>query len=145
MDLNTEFKVGDIVAGNVDLISDGDFGAWLCAKAGEHLVVKRIISPVSYEVYKKSIENPQDYDLFWVREKELDLVRGINEDRSNLAYVINATKLHYGSMDKAWDKVASILREFKKKKHAGFYIEVEELSRVRGYMVKVFKETSHEI
>lgn len=142
MDLNTEFKVGDIVAANIDLISDGDYGAWLCAKAGEHLVVKRIISPVSYEVYKKSIENPKDYDLFWVRGTELDMIRAIDEDLTNLAYRINVDPIYYGGMDKAWDKVSAILREFKKKKHRGFYIEVEELSRKRGYMVKVFKDKS---
>ncbi len=134
------YEVGDIVTGHVDLVSDGDYGAWLCAKAGEHLVVRRILSPVSYEVHKMSVVNPLGCDLFYVRDSEIDFVRSISEDRSNLAYVIHATPWHYGDMHKAWDKVSAILREFKKKKHAGFYLEVEELTRGRGFAVKVFKE-----
>jgi hypothetical protein len=42
--------------------------------------------------------------------------------------------------DKAWERVAKILREFKKKKHKGFHFEVEELARKLGYKIKVYKD-----
>jgi len=55
-------------------------------------------------------------------------------------YVLHAPPWRYGGMHKAWDKVSQILKEFKKRKHTGFYFDVQELSRERGYLVKVYKD-----
>ena len=138
-DMEWTFKVGDIIASHKDIVSDDDYGCWLCAKAGEHLVVHKHLQGSLYEVYRAAESANTDHK-FWIRKSEVDLIRAIDEDRTNLVYVLHATPWHYGSMDKAWDKVAQILKEFKKRKHAGFYFDVEELSRKRGYMVKVYRD-----
>ena len=137
--MDSTLKVGDIVAAHTDIVSDNDYWVELCANAGEHLVVYRHLRGEIYEVHRAALP-PETDRKFWIRESEVDLIRAIDEDRSNLAYVLHATPWHYGGMDKAWDKVAQILKEFKKRKHTGFYFDVEELSRKRGYMVKVFKD-----
>ena len=90
-------------------------------------------------MHKTSIKEPNPYDLFQVRRTKLELVRSISEDTTNLVHSIVVESLLIGH-DKAWERVAKILREFKKKKHKGFYFEVEELARKRGYRVKVFKD-----
>lgn len=139
--MDSTFKVGDIIAAHKDIISGDDYGNWLCAKAGEHLVVYKHLRGTMHEVHLARSPSTTD-QKFWIREAEVDLVRAIDEDRTNLAYVLHATPWHYGSLDKAWDKVAQILKEFKKRKHAGFYFDVEELSRGRGYMIKVYRAAS---
>lgn len=137
--MDSTFKVGDIVASHNDIVSDNEYWSELCASAGEYLVVCRHLYGTTYEVHKVN-ESPKLCRKFCIRATEVDLVRSVDEDRTNLAYVLRATTTHYGTLEKAWDKVAQILKEFKKRKHSKFYFDVEELSRGRGYMVKVFKD-----
>lgn len=132
-------NVGDIVAAHKDILSDNEYWVELCAKAGENLVVFQHIRGGLYEVYRKALP-PDTYHKFCIREDEVDLVRAVDEDRTNLVYVLHAPPWRYGGMHKAWDKVSQILKEFKKRKHTGFYFDVQELSRERGYLVKVYKD-----
>ena len=138
--MDSTFEVGDIVAPVANLYSDDGYGSsHLCASKGERLTVHTIFSKFSYEVHKTSIKEPKPYDLFRVGRTELELVRSISEDTTNLVYSIVVESLLIGH-DKAWERVAKILREFKKKKHKGFYLDVEEMQRNRGYKIKVYKE-----
>ena len=132
------FKVGDIVVATKQLISDDEFyGAYVCAQTDEKLVIAEIRSIVSYNVHKASISMPSAHDIFYVGDDELELVRGIDEDLSNLAYSIIIDELRH---DQNWAKVEKILRLFKQKKHQGFYLEVEERDRGRGFKIRVFRE-----
>lgn len=136
------YEVGDVVEAVTNLVTDCDvYGPSLCAKAGEHLVISAVRSPFSYRAHKASIKKPGPGDEFYVRDSELELVRGVNEDLSNLAYsvVFDPEINRLGTLD-SWDKVAKVLKLFKQKKHKGFYLEVEELARGRGYKVRVFRD-----
>ena len=135
------YEVGDVVEAVTNLVTDCDvYGPSLCAKAGEHLVISAVRSPFSYRAHKASIKKPGPGDEFYVRDSELELVRGVNEDLSNLAYSVKFETWQCGGEEKAWDKVAKILREFKKKRNTGFYLEVEEHGRKRGYKNQEYKE-----
>lgn len=130
-------QVGDIVESLIEVVSGDDYGTWLCAKAGDRLVVFSHIRGGMYEVYQ-AWKTPDTHDKFWIRESEVELVRAVNEDTTNLAYSIKVDYWAAGGKDKAWDQVAKILREFKKRKHAGFYFDVQECRH--GYVVKVYKD-----
>lgn len=132
------FKVGDIVVATKQLISDDEFyGAYVCAQTDEKLVIAEIRSIVSYNVHKASIKSPSGHDMFYVRDSELELVRGVDEDLSNLAYSLIINEFRH---DQNWAKVEKILKLFKQKKHQGFYLEVEERDRGRGFKIRVFRE-----
>ena len=132
------FQVGDEVI--VTKVIDGRddcYGYVIYARAEERLVIREVRGPHTYIVSKV-----QGRDTFWAYDSELELHRGVNEDLSSLAYSIRFQNEFHNHVFDSWDRVAKILREFKKKKHKGFYLEVEELCGGRGYRVKVFKETT---
>jgi len=130
-------QVGDIVESLTEIVSGDDYGNWLCAKAGDRLVVHKHLQGSLYEVHQ-AWKTPDTRDKFWIRESEVELVRAVNEDTSNLAYSIKINYWDAGGRDRAWDQVAKILREFKKRKHAGFYFDVQECRH--GCVVKVYKD-----
>lgn len=130
----TGFNVGDrvlvtkLIAEGPDECSPGG----VLARRGELLVIRMIYSSGAYPIYV-SHEDVLD-SAFGVTLDEisdtLDEIKPITIDE-------NGGKLAYDVKISGWSSVAKIMREFKKKKHRGFYLEVNDLGS-EFYQVKVY-------
>jgi hypothetical protein len=136
------FQPGDILKTLVSITGHDDFfGSLLYAPQGCKLTVNKVLTPgYRYEVHLASNNSPGMGDLFWVRHDEVMLLKSVTEDTSNLVHSVVLERDYTKRNDDPWDRVAKILREYKKKKNKGFYVNVEELPKKLGYWVKVYKE-----
>lgn len=139
-----QFNVGDVVRTTNDIIGceDDFYGHIRYAKGGDHLEILKVLSPSRYDVkVVKRYDNEHNFNqTFWVYGCELELVKGVNEDLSNLAYSVIVKPQYYRNLGRldSWPEVVKILKAFKKKKNKGFYVEVNELTNNRGHSVKIF-------
>jgi len=144
-----EFSEGDILLVIDDIFCDardwGYGGMHLLANKGEKLVVLQTLSSTMATVRKQDKPNASERDMFIVTNKNVVVLRKADESEDNLVYSVifpYEKSYHRGKYeDKMWQKVNGVLREFKKKKHSGFYFDIEELPMNAGCKIKVYKDT----
>lgn len=124
----SEFKVGDYVRLVKTIIEPPDEHSpgGVLAREGETVVIRRFTEPKYTYTIAVSHEGVRD-SSFLVSADEIEL---IEENTDLLAYDVKL---------EGWTRVAKALREFKKKRHKGFYLDVKDLGR-DIYHVKVYKE-----
>jgi hypothetical protein len=121
--------VGDKVIAKIDITqgADEDGPAQVFATKGTPLVVRRI----GQQCLHVSHEDITDQSFRVFDGEVIDFLPD-----GKLTYAVTVQK---------WERVAKIIREFKKKKHVGYFLDVEELPssvspEFAYYRVWVYKE-----
>lgn len=132
----TEYKVGDKVTVNRRIIEDANecHPSHVLAEQGDVLFVREIRTPT----------DPSRFQLYISHENVTGSFGVMRDEIRSLEPLTSHDNLVYSVQFESWNSVAAVLKEFKKKRHKGFYFEVEEgpfgpYNRVE-YRVRVFKD-----
>ncbi len=131
----TEYKVGDKVTVNRHIIEDANdcHPSFILANPGDVLFVRDVRT------------HEESRFQLYISHEGVDGSFGVMlEEVRPLEPLTSPNNLVYSVQFESWNSVAAMLKEFKKKRHKGFYFEVEEgpfgpYNRVE-YRVRVFKD-----